>query len=87
MTEMKEVGRIRTQLLDDFRNRRRYWELKEEAEDKKKDGNDSLSIEHKEEIHIFHKSMDLLISRRPNNNNFKTLNLWLTAPNGATPVN
>ena len=26
-------------------------------------GNDSLSIEHKEEIHvIFHKSMDLLIS-------------------------
>ena len=26
------------------------------------EGNDSLSIEHKEEIHIFHKSMDLLIS-------------------------
>ena len=48
MTEVKGVGRIRTQLHDDLRNRRRYWELKEEAEDiKKKDGNDSLSIEHK----------------------------------------
>ena len=35
MTEVKEVGR-RTQLLDDLRNRRRYWELKEEAEDQKK---------------------------------------------------
>jgi hypothetical protein len=35
MTEMKGVGRRRTQLLDDFRNRRRYWELKEEAEDRK----------------------------------------------------
>ena len=31
MTEAKGVGR-RTQLLDDLRNRR-YWELKEEAED------------------------------------------------------
>ena len=34
MTEVKGVRR-RTQLLDDLRNRRRYWELKEEAEDKK----------------------------------------------------
>ena len=42
---MKEIGR--TQLLDDLRNRRRYWELKKEAKDKK-DGNDGLSIEHKE---------------------------------------
>ena len=33
MTEVKGVGRRRTQLLDDLRNRRRYWELKEEAED------------------------------------------------------
>ena len=33
MTEVKGVGR-RTQLLDDLRNRRRYWELKEEAEDR-----------------------------------------------------
>ena len=36
MTEMKGVGRRRTQLLDDLRNRRRYWELKEEAEDRKR---------------------------------------------------
>jgi hypothetical protein len=31
MTEVKGVGR-RTQLLDDLKNRR-YWKLKEEAED------------------------------------------------------
>ena len=37
MTEMKRVRIIRrTQLLDDLRNRRRYWELKEEAEDRKR---------------------------------------------------
>ena len=36
MTEVKGVGRKRTQLLDDLRNRRRYWELKEEAEDRKR---------------------------------------------------
>ena len=54
----------RTLLLDHLRNRRRYWELKVE-----KDGNGSLSIEHKEEIHIFHKFMDLLISSILNNNN------------------
>ena len=33
MMEVKGVGRKRTQLLDDLRNRRCYWELKEEAED------------------------------------------------------
>jgi hypothetical protein len=26
MTEVKEVGRRKTQLVDDLRNRRRYWE-------------------------------------------------------------
>ena len=36
MTEVKGVGRIRTLLFDDLRNRRRYWELKEEAEDWKR---------------------------------------------------
>jgi hypothetical protein len=36
MTEVKGVGRRSTQLLDDLRNRRRYWELKEEAEDRKR---------------------------------------------------
>ena len=34
--EMKVVGRRRTQLFDDLRNRRRYLELKEEAVDRKK---------------------------------------------------
>ena len=58
--EVKGVGR-RTQLLDDLRNRRRYWELRRMLKIGK-DGNNSLSIEHKEEIHIFHKSMDLIIS-------------------------
>jgi hypothetical protein len=33
MTEVKGVGRKRTQLLDDLRNRRRYWELKEVVKD------------------------------------------------------
>ena len=56
MPEENGVGR--TQLLDYLRHRRRYWELKEEAED----GNDSLSIEHKEETHvIFQKCVDLLV--------------------------
>ena len=36
MTKVKGVGKRRTQLLDDLRNRRRYWELKEEAEDRKR---------------------------------------------------
>ena len=29
----KGVGRRRTQFLDDFRNGRTYWELKEKSED------------------------------------------------------
>ena len=35
MTKEKGVERRRTQYLDDFRNSRRYWELKEENEDRK----------------------------------------------------
>ena len=35
MMEVKGVGRRRTQLLDYLRNRS-YWELKEEAEDRKR---------------------------------------------------
>jgi hypothetical protein len=50
---MKGVGRRRTLLFDDFRNRRGYWELKEEAEDRR-----TLKR------HCFHKSMDLLISSK-----------------------
>ena len=34
MTDVKGVGRRITQLLDDLRIRRIYWELKEEAEDR-----------------------------------------------------
>ena len=36
MTEVNGVGRRITKLLDDLRNRRRHWELKEEAEDRKR---------------------------------------------------
>ena len=43
MMEAKGVGRRRTQLLNDLRNRRRYWALKKI----KKHGDDSLSVEHK----------------------------------------
>ena len=65
---MKGVGR-RTQLLDDLRNRRRYWKLKKKIE---KDEDESLSIEHREEIKvIFRKSVDLLISSILNNNTNK----------------
>ena len=35
MTEVKGVRGRRTQLVDNLTNRRRYWELKEEAEFKK----------------------------------------------------
>ena len=35
MTEVKGVGRRKTRLLDDLRNRRRYRKLKEEADDRK----------------------------------------------------
>ena len=34
--EVKRVGRRRTQPLDDLRKIRLYWELKEEAEDRKR---------------------------------------------------
>ena len=44
MTEVKEVGSERKQFFDDLRYRR-YWELKEEADGKKR-------WKHKEEIQI-----------------------------------
>ena len=34
ITEVKRIGRRRRKFIDDLRNRRRYWELKEEAEDR-----------------------------------------------------
>ena len=57
MTEVRGVARRRTQLLDDLRDRR-YWELKEEAEDRKK----METTVHQLNISFFHKSLDLLIS-------------------------
>ena len=36
MTETKGAGRGRKQLLDDLRNRRRFWELKVDSEDRKR---------------------------------------------------
>ena len=35
-TDLNGVGRGRTELLDYLRNRRRYWELKEEAEERER---------------------------------------------------
>ena len=58
MTETKGVE-ISTQFIDDLRNRR-FWELKEEAEDRTRWKRQF--IDHKEEIYTFRKSMDLLIS-------------------------
>ena len=58
ITEEKGEGR-RTQLLDDLRNTGRYWELKEEAEDRKRWKRQFISIERKEEIQVI--SIYLLI--------------------------
>ena len=59
MTEVNGVGRRRTQLL-------MIWESEEDIGRKlkiEKGGNDSLSVEHKEDIkYIFYKSKDLLRS-------------------------
>jgi hypothetical protein len=56
---VKGVGRRTTQLLDDLRNRRRYWELKRKLKTEI-DGNDSLSIKNKEETQVmFHKCIHL----------------------------
>ena len=59
MTEVKGVGR-RTQLLDDLRKRRIYWELKEEAEDQKRWKRQFVNKKHNEQIHMFPKFMVLL---------------------------
>ena len=65
-----------------MRNRRRYWELKEEAEDRK-NGNECLIIEHKDEIQvIFHKFKDLLISSIPcNSKTFRSLSIVIRLSN------
>ena len=66
MTEVKILERSITQIRHGLGNRRRHWELKEEAED----GNDSSAIAPKEEIQIiFHNSNALLTGTILNNNN------------------
>ena len=60
----------KTQLLNDLRNRKRYWELNRNLKIRKKKLKRQLNIEHKEEIHaIYHNSTDVIISSIFNNNN------------------
>ena len=66
MSKVKGVGRRRTQLLDDLRNRRIYSELKEEAEDRNRWKQQFINRTYGS---IFYKSMDLLISSVLINNN------------------
>ena len=68
ITEVKGVGRRRTQLLDDLRNKKSYWEERRKLKIEI-DGSGNLQIKQTEEIHIYHKSMDLLISSKLNDNN------------------
>ena len=72
-------------LLDDLRNCRRYWELKEEAEDKNR-WKRQLSLEPNEEIQVlFHKSIDLLkISVLNNIRNIESLGCGLKLGHTAT---
>ena len=59
---MKRVGRRRTQLLDNLRIRRRYWELKSEVEVGKGE-NEGLSREHQKENKLSsRRSKDLVTS-------------------------
>ena len=58
--EVKAVGRI-TQLLYDLRNRRRCYELKEEAEDRKRRKRQFINRTYKGKIHvIFRKFIEQL---------------------------
>jgi hypothetical protein len=70
MTEVKGVRR-RIHILSDLRNRRIYCKLKRKLKIEKY-GNDSLSMDHQEEIQvIFHNSKDLPISTILDNNNWQ----------------
>ena len=57
--EMNGVGRRKTELFNDLRNRRRYWGLKEKVKIEK-DGNNSLSHVLRKKYKLSYKSMDLL---------------------------
>ena len=74
ITERKGLGRRRTQLFDDLRNRRRYWELKEEAEDRERWKRHLINRTYKYKLPCKYKYMGLLISsmlnNSSNNNNF-----------------
>ena len=85
MTEVKGIGKI-TQLLDVWR-KRRYWELKEEPEDRSRWKLQFINqTQGRNTYCIFHKSMYLLISsihndndnNNNNNNNNKFLVIWNT---------
>ena len=62
MMEEKGVGK-RTKLLNNLRNRRRYWEVKEEAEDRKKVEKMAFHLSRRKKLKVFfHMSMDLFTS-------------------------
>ena len=68
--EVKGVGR-RTHLLDDLKKKKKILGAKGGSES---DGNDGLSVDHKEEIPIIvHKTIDLPISSVLNNSNIISL--------------
>ena len=77
MTEVEGVGRRRSQLLDDLRYRRRYWEVKEEAEDRKRWKRQFMSRKNVYIQVIFQKSMDQLRSSASNNNKFPYIDDYL----------
>ena len=66
MTEVKVVGRRRTQFLDDLRNKRRYWELNKEAKDLKKMDNNWPSRINEEKEKKEKKKKDFLRQNDPN---------------------
>ena len=83
---MKGVGKRRAPLLDDLKNRRRYWEVKLDAEDRENCKRKFITQNEEEVQVIFHKIRNLLTGSVLNNNSIK-LNLWFTAPERAIPVN
>ena len=52
-----------------LRKRRRYWELKDSAENRKRWKQQLISGTYSRKTNYFQKSMDLLISNNRNNNN------------------
>ena len=67
--KVKGVGRRRTQLADDLRNRRRHWELESEAKSKNMETNVYHTNVSKQIKFTFHKSIDILTSSIYNHKN------------------